>query len=81
MKIRREWGGTDAARPDFGMLKEGLRVAQGTTPTAVANGKSRAARAHSEALIRMFAGATSPLELGRGSFHPGLPGSDDEAEV
>ncbi len=79
MKIRFETGGTQTVRPDFGMLREGLRVAQGTTPTAIANAKTRAAQRQNEALAEMFGGAkAAELRTGEGSFYPGLPPEEDE---
>jgi hypothetical protein len=79
VKIRFETGGAQTVRPDFGMLREGLRVAQETTPTAIANAKTRAAQRHSEALVRMFAGSKAPEPgAGEGSFYPGLPPQEDE---
>jgi hypothetical protein len=74
VKIRFETGGAQPAKPDFGMLREGLRVAQRTTPTAIANGRTRAAQRHSDALVQMFAGAKEPdPRAAEGSFYPDLP--------
>ena len=81
VKIRFETGGTQTAKPDFGMLREGLRVAQGTTPTAIANGKTRAAKRHSDALVQMFAGAKVPdPKAAEGSFYPDLPPEQEETD-
>ena len=71
MKIRIETGGAGAAKPDFGMLREGLRVAQQTTPTAIASGRVRAPHDR-DALVNLFAGAKPPARA-QGRFHPGLP--------
>ena len=79
MKIRIETSGAHSVRPDFGMLREGLRVAQQTTPTAVANGQARASLDHAEALVRMFAGPNATeRKPAKGSFYPTLPPVDED---
>ena len=83
MKIRIETGGAQPIKPDFGMLREGLRVAQRTTPTAIANEKARALHDHAEAIVRMFAGPEAEHgRPGKGSFHPTPSAADaDQTEV
>lgn len=79
MKIRIDMEGAEALKPDFGMLREGLRVAQLTTPTALASSKARAAHDHSAALVKMFAGSKMPeRKQAKGSFYPTLPPEEDD---
>jgi hypothetical protein len=79
VKIRIETGSAHAVKPDFGMLREGFRVAQRTTPTAQASDKARVPQDHAEALIRMFAGPkAAQRKPAKGSFYPTLPPVDDD---
>jgi hypothetical protein len=76
VKIRIEKGGARAVTPDFGVLKEGLRMAQRTTPTAITNLGARAMHDHNRSIADVFSGATASGTLGPCSFHPGLPSPD-----
>ena len=81
--MRIEIGDARPVKPDFGMLREGLRVSQRTTPTAVANDKARSLHDHAESLVRMFAGSkAAECRSAKGSFYPALPPVDeDDAEI
>ncbi len=72
MKIGTEQGGGRAVESDFGPLREGLRMAQRTTPTAIASQKARAAHRPEIDLTDIFAGADATGAPGPCSFHPGL---------
>jgi hypothetical protein len=76
VKIRNEKDGVDTATPDFGVLREGLRMAQRTTPTAIANFSARAMHDHNHSIVHVFAGPMAPDALGPCSFHPGLSDRD-----
>jgi len=74
VKIQIETGGARQSGPNYGILREGLRINQQSNPTAVANGKARALREHAAALVRTFAGPdAAEREAARGSFRPDLP--------
>jgi hypothetical protein len=67
--------GVCPVRPVFGTLREGVRVAQENTPTALANSRARALQAkHADALLRIFGGGDVKEERERkGSFYRALP--------
>lgn len=76
VKIRTETSGARADKPNFGLLKEGLRMVQRTTPTAIASIEARVPNNHGEAIVGVFAGSKGSEELGPCSFHSGLPSLD-----
>ncbi|WP_404712040.1 hypothetical protein [Sphingomonas sp. MMS24-J13] len=76
MKIRIEKGGAHAVMPDFGVLREGLRMAQQMTPTAIANISARALHDHKRFIADVFSDSVTSRTLGPCSFHPDLPPPD-----
>ena len=84
MKIHLDMTGSPLAKPDFAMLRAGLRAAQATTPTAAASDKAHSRLDLTEALTRLFgdqvADAKETAAL-HGSFNPASVRDEDENEI
>ena len=84
MKIHLDMTGSPLAKPDFAMLRAGLRAAQATTPTAAASDKAHSRLDLAEALTRLFgdqvADAKEAVAL-HGSFNPASVRDEDENEI
>ena len=83
MKIHLDMTGSPLAKPDFAMLRAGLRAAQATTPTAAASDKAHSRLDLTEALTRLFgdqvADAKEAVAL-HGSFNPASVRDEGEDE-
>ncbi len=83
MKIHLDMTGSPLAKPDFAMLRAGLRAAQATTPTAAASDKAHSRLDLTEALTRLFgdqvADAKEAAAL-HGSFNPASVRDEGEGE-
>ena len=83
MKIHLDMTGSPLAKPDFAMLRAGLRAAQATTPTAAASDKAHSRLDLTEALTRLFgdqvADAKEAAAL-HGSFNPASVRDEEEDE-
>ena len=84
MKIHLDMTGQPLAKPDFAMLRAGLRAAQATTPTAAASDKAHSRLDLTEALARLFgdqvANADEASAL-HGSFNPASVRDGEEDEI
>jgi hypothetical protein len=83
VKIHLDMTGTPLAKPDFAMLRAGLKAAAATTPTATASDKAHARLDLTEALIRLFgdeAGGARGADALHGSFNPASVREGDETE-